>query len=137
MLSMIVDPGKFGQNLHLDWHDGEPVPEVLSAAAVVQFTADGHELALIVHTMNGDMEYMHQRLQGTASAPSPLPGAEARPRFVQLIHGQDKSLTALFALDEQGRAWSLTWIRDEEKATPRGLVGTGRFVWQPLNEFEL
>lgn len=88
MLAMHIDGGKFGRNVYHQWRDGEPVPVELADAKVVQFTADGRELELVVHALNGDTEYV---------APAGL------PRFVQLCAVGD----TVAALDAEGAAWYL------------------------------
>ena len=76
MLSIVMGPGRFGPNLHLSWTDGEPVPKELHERpddAVVQFTATGRELELIVHMLDGDDEYLRRTQEPEAA--NPLPAA--------------------------------------------------------------
>lgn len=114
-MSMHIDPGKFGRNVRVDWRDGEPLPEALNDAQVVQLTADGRELELIVHALNGDAEMnayarAHTNPPGTIPLPVPAGIGRALPRFVQLVPMGE---TTLCALDADGGAWFLEPVARE------------------------
>jgi hypothetical protein len=85
MLSIVIGPGRYGDNTHLSWTDGEPVPTALHDMpddSVVQFIASGPELELFIHAMNADDEYL-RRVNGPVAA-NPLPAAAGDPASVAL-----------------------------------------------------
>jgi hypothetical protein len=71
MLHILTRPGSFGRSTQHEWRDGEPVPEGLASATVVDFRADGRELELIVAAMGGETgdpdELDHEPGQETAA----------------------------------------------------------------------
>lgn len=128
VLYIVANPEKFGSNDRADWHDGQPVPEFLYTATVVDFRADGRELELIVAALNGDAGRLVR--PADPEPENPPGGGVDLPRIVQLVPMQrpdGPASTPLIALDDRGACWALA-LRHSE-AGPR-------WVWQQLSEFE-